>query len=77
MSTTTTMSALAAIAVALGGTAALLSMRLLWRIGTRPSRPRPHLTGRRASVYWYHPSGLADERGITARAAERAAVGRG
>lgn len=76
MSSMMGMSAVAAIAVVIVGTVGLLMMRLLWSVGSRPSRPRPHLTGRKAAVYSHHPTGLADERGITARAAERAERGR-
>jgi hypothetical protein len=70
-----TMSAVSAIAVALFGTVAVVGMRFFWNVGSRPSRPRKHVTGRKAAAY-SHPGTVADERGITARIAERASAER-
>jgi hypothetical protein len=58
-------SGFAALAILVSGTSACLSFAMVWAIGTRrPSRRRPHLTGRAAAPYWHSPTGLQDERGI-------------
>ncbi len=50
------------------GTGAILSFTLFWGLGnSRPLRNRRVVTGRAAAPYWHAPSGIADERGITAR----------
>lgn len=56
--------------VFLAGTLATLAYALLWAVSTaRPVRAHARLTGRRAAPYWYSPTGLQDERGISARPA--------
>jgi hypothetical protein len=53
-------------AIACAGTGACVSFAVAWALGTRRRlRRRPHLTGRAAAPYWYSPTGLQDERGIT------------
>jgi hypothetical protein len=60
-------STMAALVVFLGCTAAMLGLTLMWAMANRhPVRAHPHLTGRPAVPYWHSPTGLADERGITA-----------
>lgn len=50
------------------GTGAILSFTLFWGLSnSRPLRNRRAVTGRAAAPYWHETSGLADERGITAR----------
>ncbi|MGQ0465407.1 MAG: hypothetical protein ACT4QG_08810 [Sporichthyaceae bacterium] len=66
---------LVALGIPLMGFAALALMRAAWSTTNHsPVRPRRHLTGRRATVYWYSPTGLQDERGITARRVAAAAA---
>jgi hypothetical protein len=66
------MTATVALVVAVVASAALVLLRTLWAISTRrPVAARPHLTGRRATAYWHSPTGLQDERGITARLANQ------
>jgi hypothetical protein len=56
----------AAFVVFFGCTAAILAFTLLWALGTRkPVRPHPHLEGRPSTPYYYSPTGIQDERGIT------------
>jgi len=56
----------AAFVVLFGCTAAILALTLLWALGTRkPVRPHPHLEGRQSVPYYYSPTGIQDERGIT------------
>ncbi|MBA3744171.1 hypothetical protein [Sporichthya sp.] len=53
--------------VFLAGTAALAVLFVMWTLGSRTvPKPRPHLIGRKASAYWHSPTGLQDERGISA-----------
>jgi hypothetical protein len=49
-------------------TLAMLALTFAWStINRKPVRAHEHLLGRRATPYWHHPNGLADERGITTR----------
>ena len=67
----------AGAAILLSCTFAILAFTLFWAVANnrRPAVARTPLTGRRASPYWYSPTGLQDERGITAqKAAARAAA---
>jgi hypothetical protein len=60
-------------AIAFTGTGACVSFAMAWALGTRRRlRPRAHLTGRAAVPYWYSPTGLQDERGISALRDHRA-----
>jgi len=45
-------------------TASMLLLTLMWALANRrPAKARPHLVGRRATVYRYSPTRLQDERG--------------
>jgi hypothetical protein len=56
----------AAFVVLFGCTAAMLAFTLLWALGTRkPVRPHAHLEGRPSVPYYYSPTGIQDERGIS------------
>lgn len=58
----------AAVAIFFAATLAILAFTFFWAAGNRrPAVVHAHLTGRRATPYWHSPSGLADERGISAR----------
>jgi hypothetical protein len=62
------LSTMAALVVFFGSTAAALGLTLMWAVSNRrPVRIHAHRTGRSAVPYWHSPTGLADERGITAR----------
>ena len=62
------LSTMAAVVIFFGSTAAALGLTLMWAFSNRrPVRIHPHRTGRSAAPYWHSPTGLADERGITAR----------
>ncbi len=61
-------SGLASVAILLACTLASLAFTAFWALANRrPEAVRVHLTGRRASPYWYSPTGLQDERGLSAR----------
>lgn len=61
-------SAAAAAMMFVACTSSILGMTFFWALGNRhPVSLRARLTGRRAAPYWYSPTGLADERGITVR----------
>jgi hypothetical protein len=52
----------------LAGTAASVGFTLFWGMGNaHPVRHRREVRGRAAAPYWHSPTGLQDERGITAR----------
>lgn len=62
-------SGLASVAIFAACTFAILAFTAFWALANaRPVAARVQLTGRRASPYWHSPTGLQDERGITARA---------
>jgi uncharacterized membrane-anchored protein len=62
------MTATVALVIAVVVSITWLVLRTLWTLSNRrPIRAHPHLTGRRAAAYWHSPTGLQDERGITAR----------
>jgi hypothetical protein len=62
----------AALFIFLVCTCASLALTFFWATGNRRPVPvRASLTGRPAAPYWYSRSGLADERGITARMSAR------
>jgi hypothetical protein len=59
----------AAVVIFLGCTAAMLVFTFVWATaGRRNTPPHRQVTGRAAQPYWHSPTGLQDERGITARA---------
>jgi hypothetical protein len=61
-------SGLASFAIFVACTFAILAFTAFWSLANRrPAAARVRLTGRRASPYWHSPTGLQDERGITAR----------
>lgn len=61
-------SGLASLAIFMACTFAILAFTTFWALANRrPTAARVRLTGRRASPYWHSPTGLQDERGITAR----------
>lgn len=59
--------AAAALIIPLIGTAAILALTFVWALSNRrPVRVHARVVGRAAAPYWYSPTGLQDERGITA-----------
>lgn len=60
------LSSVESLVILLACTAAILLFTYMWGASNAKPIRRRTVSGRPAAPYWYHPSGMQDERGIRA-----------